>query len=248
MYRNDLLPPVPSPSAELLAQAALFVFLRDRPQPHTAAPSSPWASLASRRFGGDLASRTITLQAEGADATSPPTSVLVTSLPSGLFDIAVHGAPGVPVTAFHGVSAQLTDATSLTVTLGGALLRSTVVPQVQMHPGAAPERLHVFHGPAGAKTTLVLPLPGWLASLDSEVRAAAKGALRAPMPSLVVEVRVKVGEHVEKGQAVVVLESMKTETVLRAGAPGVVKAVGCAKGEMVEEGRELVDIDEDGEA
>lgn len=74
--------------------------------------------------------------------------------------------------------------------------------------------------------------------------AATAGALRAPMPSLVVEVRVEVGQRVEKGQAVVVLESMKTETVLRAPADGVVRAVGCVKGEMVEEGRELVDIEE----
>jgi 3-methylcrotonyl-CoA carboxylase alpha subunit len=64
------------------------------------------------------------------------------------------------------------------------------------------------------------------------------------MPSLVVEVRVAVGEWVEKGQVVVVLESMKTETVLRAPVDGIVKGVGCAKGEMVEEGRELVDIEE----
>ena len=48
----------------------------------------------------------------------------------------------------------------------------------------------------------------------------------------------------EKGQAVVVLESMKTETVLRAPVDGVIKAVGCAKGEMVEEGREMVAIKE----
>ena len=58
------------------------------------------------------------------------------------------------------------------------------------------------------------------------------------------EVRVAVGERVEQGQPVVVLESMKTETVLRAPVAGVVRAVGCAKGEMVEEGRELVDVEE----
>ena len=63
------------------------------------------------------------------------------------------------------------------------------------------------------------------------------------MPSVVVEVKVKVGDRVEPGQAVVVLESMKTETVLRADSAGVVKAVGCAKGEMVEEGRDLVEIE-----
>ena len=76
---------------------------------------------------------------------------------------------------------------------------------------------------------------------------AGKGALRAPMPSLVVEVKVSAGDRVEKGQAVVVLESMKTETVLRAEVDGVIKAVGCKNGEMVEEGRELVSIEADGE-
>lgn len=65
------------------------------------------------------------------------------------------------------------------------------------------------------------------------------------MPSVVVEVRVSEGDRVEKGQPVVILESMKTETVLRAPADGVVKSIGCTKGEMVEEGRELVDIEEE---
>lgn len=63
------------------------------------------------------------------------------------------------------------------------------------------------------------------------------------MPSVVVEVKVGVGEKVERGQAVVVLESMKTETVLRSEVDGVVRGVGCVKGEMVEEGRVLVDVE-----
>jgi 3-methylcrotonyl-CoA carboxylase alpha subunit len=63
------------------------------------------------------------------------------------------------------------------------------------------------------------------------------------MPSLIVEVRVQVGDKVKKGQAVVVLESMKTEMVLRADHDGVVTVVGCKKGEMVEEGRELIGLE-----
>jgi len=91
---------------------------------------------------------------------------------------------------------------------------------------------------------LTVTPPQWLQSLGADV-ASAKGVLKAPMPSLVVELKVKVGDRVEKGQAVVVLESMKTETSLRASFAGVVKAVGCRAGEMVEEGRELVDIEAD---
>jgi 3-methylcrotonyl-CoA carboxylase alpha subunit len=57
------------------------------------------------------------------------------------------------------------------------------------------------------------------------------------MPRLVVEERVAVGERVEKGQVIVMLESMKTEMVLRATVDGVFETVRCAKGDMVEEGR-----------
>ena len=63
------------------------------------------------------------------------------------------------------------------------------------------------------------------------------------MPSLIVDVRVAPGDEVVPGQALVVLESMKTETVLRASVKGTVRGVACKKGEMVEEGRELVEID-----
>jgi 3-methylcrotonyl-CoA carboxylase alpha subunit len=110
------------------------------------------------------------------------------------------------------------------------------------------ERIHVF-GAAGAHTVLRRPPPGWLAAaLGAEVRRAA-GALRAPMPSVVVDVKVAVGDRVEQGQAIVGLGSMKTESELRAPTSGVVRAVACAKGEMVKEGRELVYIEpEDADA
>lgn len=105
------------------------------------------------------------------------------------------------------------------------------------------ERLHIFSD--GHKTSLVLPSPEWLLSLGGDLLKVGAGALKAPMPSLVVDVKVKIGDRVEKGQAVVVLESMKTETVLRSDISGIVKAVECKKGEMVAEGKELVDIEAD---
>jgi 3-methylcrotonyl-CoA carboxylase alpha subunit len=73
--------------------------------------------------------------------------------------------------------------------------------------------------------------------LDS---ASAKGAIKVPMPSLVVEVKVKVGSVVKIGEAVVVLESMKTETVLRADVDGKVTAVDVAKERWWQKGRSLL--------
>ncbi len=147
---------------------------------------------------------------------------------------------------FRDVSATLLSPTALSATLAGALKCATIVPQIQGAAGA--ERLHIFSG-AHAVTVLLRP-PAWAeeeALSAAGGLAAGRGALRAPMPSLVVEVRVAVGERVEKGQAVVVLESMKTETVLRASVDGIVKAVGCVKNEMVEEGKELMVIEENEE-
>lgn len=244
-YRDQLLPPLTDPPAELLAQTALFLVLRDLP-PSSDPGATPWTRLAARRFGGDVHARTIALETE----TGTAVSVKVSAHPSNaLYDIDVTVRPATDAACssaattsgaeFRGVSATLVGPTALSTTLAGALTRATIIPQSQSH---GPERLHVFSG--GHTATVLRRAPAWAEALSADARSAARGALRAPMPSLVVEVRVVVGERVEKGQAVVVLESMKTEMVLRASADGIVKAVGCAKGEMVEEGRKLVDIEE----
>ena len=159
-----------------------------------------------------------------------------------LYDITVQSTTGATA-EFQDVSATLLGPTALSTTLAGALKRATIVPQTQ--GGAGAERLHIFSGTHSV--TVLLRPPAWAeeeALSAGGGLTAGRGALRAPMPSLVVEVRVALGDRVEKGQAVVVLESMKTETVLRSPVDGVVKAVGCTKGEMVEEGRELVVIED----
>ncbi|KAF8346852.1 3-methylcrotonyl-CoA carboxylase [Amanita rubescens] len=232
---DELFPPILEPTPEVLAQAGLFVALRDN-NPLPLVKQSPWTSLASRRFGGDVYERTIAQQ------------VHIISTSRDKYDITVRTSG--ETTTFSSVSAHLTTPTTLSTTLNAQCITTTIisqppppaVPVSQQSPNTM-ERLHIFND--GHKTTLVLPAPKWLLSLGGDVlgAAATRGALKAPMPSLVVEVKVKVGDKVEKGQAVVVLESMKTETVLRASVDGVVKAIGCKNGEMVEEGRELVDID-----
>ncbi|KAI0937431.1 hypothetical protein AcW1_001415 [Taiwanofungus camphoratus] len=242
---EELFPPLLKPKPEVLAQAALFVVLRDHPVQVSGVAPSPWTALASRRFGGDAYERIITLRAEG-DAAEHAT-IQVKSLNGGLFDVTVRESSS--ETRFASVPAHMLSPTTLCTTLDLTALRTTIVsqrPSLAVPASTSPhtmERLHVFHG--AHKTTLLLPSPKWLLSLGGDVLGAARGTLRAPMPSVVVEVRVQVGERVEKGQPAVVLESMKTETVLRTQVSGVVKAVGCKKGEMVEEGRELIDIEEE---
>ncbi|MBI5016239.1 MAG: acetyl-CoA carboxylase biotin carboxyl carrier protein subunit [Deltaproteobacteria bacterium] len=62
---------------------------------------------------------------------------------------------------------------------------------------------------------------------------AAKGALLAPMPGMVVDYLVKVGDAVKVGDVVVLLEAMKMENGLEAPADGVVAEVCFQKGDSV---------------
>ena len=58
--------------------------------------------------------------------------------------------------------------------------------------------------------------------------------IKAPMPGKVVQVLVAVGDEVEEGQGVVVIEAMKMENELRATKAGVVKELPAQAGDLVE--------------
>jgi propionyl-CoA carboxylase alpha chain len=75
------------------------------------------------------------------------------------------------------------------------------------------------------------PIPG------SQV---APGSSLAPMPGGVVRVAVAVGDEVEPGQLLVVLEAMKMEHAIHASAAGTVSEVDVSVGDQVETGQVLV--------
>jgi biotin carboxyl carrier protein len=60
------------------------------------------------------------------------------------------------------------------------------------------------------------------------------------MPGKIVKHLVAVGDRVEAGQGVIVVEAMKMENELRAPAGGVVKALPAAEGTAVDAGAPLV--------
>ena len=204
--------------------------------------STPWTSLTSRRFGGDEYERTIAIQPEGQEEGC---TVNIISTSMGQYEVLVTMQGGRTV-QFTSVTARLFN-NILSATMNQKYTHTSIVSQppiIGIRSPNAMERLHVFSG--GRKTTLTVSVPKWLLSLAGNA-ISSQGSLKAPMPSLIVELRVKVGDRVEKGQGIVILESMKTETVLRADTAGVVKSVGCIAGEQVEEGRVLVEIESEHE-
>jgi biotin carboxyl carrier protein len=70
-------------------------------------------------------------------------------------------------------------------------------------------------------------------------------SLKATMPGVVVEVLVTGGDHVERGQSLVLLEAMKMELRVSAPCAGHVRTVHCTPGQVMERGQSLVDIEAD---
>ena len=70
-----------------------------------------------------------------------------------------------------------------------------------------------------------------------------EGGLTAPMPGKVVEIKVKKGSTIKKGDTLVILEAMKMEHKVSAPANGKITEILVEKGEQVENGTTLVVVD-----
>jgi acyl-CoA carboxylase subunit alpha len=94
-----------------------------------------------------------------------------------------------------------------------------------------------LHGPLGSAELSEVPrfAPRW--SEDTT------GGCLAPMPGIVRQVLVAVGDRVEKGTVMVILEAMKMEHPLVANTPGTVKEVRVEVGQMVDPDALMVVID-----
>lgn len=71
----------------------------------------------------------------------------------------------------------------------------------------------------------------------------SSNALIAPMPGMVLEIKVHEGDTVEEGSTLLILEAMKMENVLKGTASGIVKKVLVEKGEAVEKGQALIEFE-----
>jgi biotin carboxyl carrier protein len=68
------------------------------------------------------------------------------------------------------------------------------------------------------------------------------GELRAPMPGVVVEILVEVGQDVSEGDVLVIMESMKMKMQMRTLVAGQVKMIAIEPGQDVEKGDLLVAV------
>jgi 3-methylcrotonyl-CoA carboxylase alpha subunit len=123
----------------------------------------------------------------------------------------------------------------LSIRLGSDTFTATVV----RRPTADGVDYAVFADGANRSLRLLDPLD----VTQYEAVASGDAAVRAPLPGKIIDLRVKAGDKVSKGQALLVLEAMKMEHTLAAPADGTVKSVRYAVGEQVAEGAELVEFE-----
>lgn len=66
--------------------------------------------------------------------------------------------------------------------------------------------------------------------------------IKAPMPGLIVDLKVKDGDSVKTGDTLIILEAMKMENSIKSPGDGIVKTVKVKKGASVEKGQVLIEF------
>ncbi len=132
--------------------------------------------------------------------------------------------------------------------LGGARLRGTVngqdfSAQVERGVGKNPLAIRVIHNGTRLDALVLSPRAAELhALMPFKAPPDMSRYVLSPMPGLLVDVAVQVGQKVQAGERVAVIEAMKMENVLFAMADGVVGKVLAAKGESLTVDQPIVEF------
>lgn len=87
-----------------------------------------------------------------------------------------------------------------------------------------------------AKTALRPMPPSAVTTRSPSVAVSGNGAVKAPIPGLIIDIKVAVGDTVAAGQTVAIMEAMKMENNISSHAGGKVMEVRVAKGATVADG------------
>jgi 3-methylcrotonyl-CoA carboxylase alpha subunit len=238
-HRDELFPEV-SFTPEVLAEAAIASFLRHSPQP-TSPPAwlLPSASSSWLNTSSDFQPRSFHFHSAsfepGPGKTPDIHTVQLRQLRPGTFSVLTPaGGEAITVTSSF-------DPESNTLTTYFPHTRHTSRVIFQASSAGNQQVIHLFT-PQGS-VLLTSPPPAFLAKALG--LRESPNSLLSPMPAKILRVLVKPGDVVKKEQPLVVIESMKMETVIRSPVEGAkVKRVAHGEGEVVGAGVDLVEFEE----
>ena len=110
-------------------------------------------------------------------------------------------------------------------------------------PDAPTTRQDPTHPDPSPRPRPARPRPVQRARPSAAANDGSQDVIRAPMPGRIIRVNVSAGDGVERGQALLVLESMKMENTIAAPRDGVVSQVHVAGEDSVQHGQSLVELE-----
>ncbi|KAG5977117.1 hypothetical protein E4U55_007068 [Claviceps digitariae] len=165
--------------------------------------------------------------------------VAVTQTGHNLYNVSITRNKGQDVVVFENVATEPETkgaVVKLQTYFPSERILSSVVPQNQENE----TNITVFQH--GVKTDLALLPPTWYEKALGLKEIAA--SVVAPMPCKILKNEVTEGQEVKKGTPLVVIESMKMETVIRSPQDGVVKRLAHKEGDICKAGTILVLFEE----
>lgn len=109
---------------------------------------------------------------------------------------------------------------------------------VELERSAAPKIKPVIR--QAATSPAAPPVPP--VSRPNPVLGSGAG-IKSPLPGVILDIKVKEGDAVKRGQTLLILEAMKMENDIKADRDGVVKSIPVSKGESILEGTDLIIIE-----
>lgn len=79
-------------------------------------------------------------------------------------------------------------------------------------------------------------------TIPESVEVMATKQIRSPLPGTVLNILVREGDTVQRGQNLLIIEAMKMENEIKADSAGIVKKIHVHKGDTISEGQILVEI------
>ena len=73
--------------------------------------------------------------------------------------------------------------------------------------------------------------------------STGKSGVKSPLPGVILDIKVNVGDTVKRGQTIIILEAMKMENNINADKDGKIAAINVSKGDSVLEGTDLIIIE-----
>jgi biotin carboxyl carrier protein len=84
----------------------------------------------------------------------------------------------------------------------------------------------------------------WKEIVEKSSPGAGSGKLKAQMPGLVVKFLKNIGDNVNQGDGLVILEAMKMENIIKSEVAGIIKSIHVQPGTAVEKGQLLITIED----